>query len=123
MKVRIKQPVFVRKQMKRITGNGRILVFLLLLLAGLAQRQQEVFAQSSWESKDAAAVEELSAAPPLSEEDIVMSQSAGRNGWFGKDTVFTICLPEEWDYGGFTPFVEYRKLEDTIWTVLRPGAG
>lgn len=122
MKVRIKQPVFVRKRMKRITGNGRILVFFLLLLSGLAQRQQEVFAQSSWESKDAADMEELSAAPPLSEEDIVMSQSAGRNGWFGKDTVFTICLPEEWDYGELTPFVEYRKLEDTIWTVLSPGA-
>ena len=80
-----------------------------------------VFAQSSLEGEETAEEEkpaELPKPPPLLPEDIVLSGQPNENGWFCQDTVFTISLPEDWDYGDSVPFVEYRKLGEEEWKAL-----
>ena len=96
-------------------------LFLILLPEIQNQKKTEVFAQSSLEGEETAEEEkpaELPKPPPLLPEDIVLSGQPNENGWFCQDTVFTISLPEDWDYGDSVPFVEYRKLGEEEWKAL-----
>lgn len=61
-------------------------------------------------------------APPLDRECITLSQTENEHGWIREDTIFTVNLPEDWEYGEAVPLVEYRKMGEEDWIPMSADA-